>query len=140
MQFQTLLLLSLVPFIAATNSNLQHLHQKNSEPDLASNQDIEASLEERQAVAAGGGIVAATPVASQYPISTTAGSLFTVNGVTSATWKLFVQTFATTALDTVWELGATPAPGIIGLGNIAGTVGAVRSKRAVETPAPPHAS
>ncbi|CAL3968538.1 unnamed protein product [Diplocarpon coronariae] len=139
MHFQTLLLI-LAPFIVASNSNLQHPHQKNSEPDLAPNQDLEVSLEERQAVAAGGGVAAPTVVASQYPISTTAGSLFTVNGVTSATWKLFVQTFATTALDTVWELGATPAPGVIGLGSIAGTVGAVKSKRTAETPPASQAS
>merc|ERR1711977_36634 len=85
-------------------------------------------LEDRQ-VAAGGGIAATTLAPSQYPISTTAGSLFTVNGVTSATWKLFVQTFATTAL------GPTPAVGSIGLGDIQGTVGVVKNeKRAVETP------
>merc|ERR1712093_158574 len=92
-------------------------------------------LEDRQ-VAAGGGIAATTLAPSQYPISTTAGSLFTVNGVTSATWKLFVQTFATTALGS-WELGPTPAVGSIGLGDIQGTVGVVKNeKRAVETPAP----
>ncbi|TVY65663.1 hypothetical protein LSUE1_G007170 [Lachnellula suecica] len=91
-----------------------------------------------QAVAAGGGGVATTLAASQVPVSTTAGSLFTVNGVTSATWKLYVQTFATTALGS-WDLGPTPGVGSIGLGSIQGTVGVVKTKRgieAVETPAP----
>ncbi|TVY31089.1 hypothetical protein LHYA1_G000138 [Lachnellula hyalina] len=87
-------------------------------------------------VAAGGGVVASS-AATQYPTETTAGSLFTSNGVTSATWVLFIQTFATTALGS-WDLGASPQAGSIGLGSIAGTVGAVNTnaKRALETPAP----
>ncbi|KAH9207964.1 hypothetical protein DL95DRAFT_468188 [Leptodontidium sp. 2 PMI_412] len=75
-------------------------------------------IEERQ-IAAGGGAVCS----------------FTIDGTTSATWKLFMQTFAAIALGS-WDLGPTPAAGSIGLGNIAGTVGATVSKRAVQTPAP----
>lgn len=137
MQLQMLLLLALTPLISAIlNSNLEHKHQKHDAlPEPHQEQNLEYNeLEERQ-VAAGGGVVATTLAASQYPISTTAGSLFTVNGVTSATWKLYVQTFATTALGT-WELGPTPGVGSIGLGSIAGTVGKVKSKRALETPGP----
>ncbi|TVY37984.1 hypothetical protein LSUB1_G003413 [Lachnellula subtilissima] len=87
-------------------------------------------------VAAGGGVVASS-AATQYPTETTAGSLFTSNGVTSATWVLFIQTFATTALGS-WDLGPSPQAGSIGLGSIPGTVGAVNTnaKRALETPAP----
>jgi hypothetical protein len=91
-----------------------------------------------QAVAAGGGVAATTLAPAQYPVITTAGSLFTTNGVTSATWKLFTQTFATTALGS-WDLGPTPQAGSIGLGSIQGTIGVVKTKRgieAVETPAP----
>ncbi|TVY17699.1 hypothetical protein LARI1_G003240 [Lachnellula arida] len=87
-------------------------------------------------VAAGGG-VETSAAATQYPTETTAGSLFTSNGVTSATWTLFIQTFATTALGS-WDLGPSPQAGSIGLGSIAGTVGAVKTnaKRALETPPP----
>jgi hypothetical protein len=89
-------------------------------------------------VAAGGGVAATTLAAAQYPVVTTAGSLFTINGVTSATWKLYTQTFATTALGS-WALGPTPQAGSIGLGDVQGTIGVVKTKRgleAVETPAP----
>jgi len=90
-------------------------------------------------VAAGGG--AATSLApTQYPTATTAGSLFTANGVTSASWALFIQTFATTALGSaLGELGPSPKAGSIGLGNIQGPIGVAKTKRgidAVETPAP----
>lgn len=91
-------------------------------------------MEGRQ-IAAGGGVAATTLAASQYPSTSIAGSLFTVGGTTSATWKLFTQTFAATALGS-WDLGATPAAGSIGLGSIQGTVGNVKTKRAIETPAP----
>lgn len=115
--------------------NQQNLSNLISTPSFSPHQDPAFALEDRQ-VAAGGGIVATTLAPSQYPISTTAGSLFTVNGVTSATWTLFVQTFATTALGT-WELGPTPQVGSIGLGDIVGTVGSVRKvERAWETNIP----
>ncbi|CZR67718.1 uncharacterized protein PAC_17617 [Phialocephala subalpina] len=111
-----------------------------NEPDYSPHADTESlelgsvELEERQ-VAAGGGIAATTLAASQYPTTSTAGSLFTVDGTTSATWKLITQTFATTALGS-WDLGPTPGVGTIGLGSIQGTVGKVKTKRAIETPAP----
>jgi hypothetical protein len=81
-------------------------------------------------------VIAATPM----PTVTSAPSLYTVNGVTTATYILFTQTFASTALGT-WPIGATPLSGSIGLGTIQGTVGLVstKSKRwwnAVETPEP----
>jgi hypothetical protein len=91
-------------------------------------------LEERQ-VAAGGGIAATTLAASQYPTTSVAGSLFTIDGTTSAKWVLITQTFAATALGT-WALGPTPGVGTIGLGTIEGTVGKVKTKRAVETAVP----
>ncbi|KAE8449870.1 hypothetical protein EG329_007347 [Mollisiaceae sp. DMI_Dod_QoI] len=93
-----------------------------------------AELEERQ-VAAGGGVAATTLAASQYPTTSVAGSLFTVGGTTSAKWVLITQTFATTALGT-WDLGPTPGVGTIGLGSIQGTIGKVKTKRAIETAAP----
>ena len=73
-------------------------------------------------------------------VVTTAGSLFTLNGVTSATWVAFTQTFASTALGT-WDIGATPLSGAIGLGSIQGTVGVINTKtkrglEAIETPGP----
>ncbi|PVH89148.1 hypothetical protein DL98DRAFT_96903 [Cadophora sp. DSE1049] len=124
-----------LPILLAFTLTLTSAPLTSASPDLLQNISS-PELEDRQ-VAAGGGIAATTLAPSQYPISTTAGSLFTVNGVTSATWKLFVQTFATTALGT-WDLGPTPGVGSIGLGDIQGTVGSVRKeeKRAVETPAP----
>ncbi|KAH7351242.1 hypothetical protein BKA65DRAFT_550203 [Rhexocercosporidium sp. MPI-PUGE-AT-0058] len=141
------ILLALTPLTTAlsnassgdADSNLNNHQDLPSNPLSLSEDDIlspDPELKNRQ-VAAGGGIAATTLAPSQYPISTTAGSLFTVNGVTSATWTLFVQTFATTALGT-WELGPTPGVGSIGLGDIQGTVGGVRKVegRAVETPAP----
>ncbi|KAL5321487.1 hypothetical protein ACEPPN_009446 [Leptodophora sp. 'Broadleaf-Isolate-01'] len=153
---QTLLpiLLALTPLSTAlSNVNTNANDSSSPSANLNNHQDLTSSplslpqedtdtdalspeLKDRQ-VAAGGGIAPTTLAPSQYPVSTTAGSLFTVNGVTSATWKLFVQTFATTALGT-WELGPTPGVGSIGLGDIQGTVGGVRKaeRRAVETPAP----
>ncbi|RDL40366.1 uncharacterized protein BP5553_00345 [Venustampulla echinocandica] len=85
------------------------------------------------AVGGVGAIPAPTPVASQYPTITTALSLVTINGVTSAQEIVYTIPFATTALGT-WELGPTPRAGSIGLGDIAGKIGVVKSKRgAVET-------
>ncbi|KAH8796552.1 hypothetical protein BGZ57DRAFT_11829 [Hyaloscypha finlandica] len=84
-----------------------------------------------QAVAAGGG-VATTLAASQSPTVGTWGSLYTVGTVTSVSWVVFTQTFASTALGT-WSLGATPAAGTIGLGTIGGTVGSTKAKRAMPT-------
>ncbi|KUJ17898.1 uncharacterized protein LY89DRAFT_745887 [Mollisia scopiformis] len=106
------------------------------EPDFSPHaEELEsAELEERQ-VAQGGGIAATTLAATQYPTTSVAGSLFTVDGTTSATWILMTQTFATTALGS-WALGPTPGVGSIGLGSIAGTVGKVKSKRAIETAVP----
>lgn len=110
------------------------------EPDFSPHADVDslelgsAELEERQ-VAAGGGVAATTLAASQYPTTSVAGSLFTVDGTTSATWVLMTQTFAATALGT-WALGPTPGVGTIGLGTIQGTIGKVKTKRAVETAIP----
>jgi hypothetical protein len=60
--------------------------------------------------------------ATQYPTVTVAGSLFTVNGVVSATWVEFTQSFATTALGS-WGLGATLRVGKVGLGGLDGNGG-----------------
>jgi len=91
-------------------------------------------------LAQGGGVAATTIAATPMATVTTAGSLFTLNGVTSATWVAFTQTFASTALGT-WDIGATPLSGSIGLGTIQGTVGVINTKtkrglEAVETPGP----
>ena len=89
-------------------------------------------------LAQGGGIAPVTIAAVQYPTVTTAASLFTINGVTSSTYVVFTQTFASTALGS-WDLGATPLSGVIGLGSIQGTVGVAKTKRgleAIETPGP----
>lgn len=93
-----------------------------------------SQLEERQ-IAAGGGVPATALAPSQYPIVSVVGSLFTIGGATSVTWTPFTQTFAATALGS-WDLGLTPRPGSIGLGDITGQVGATVSKRAIETAAP----
>ncbi|CZT41719.1 uncharacterized protein RSE6_01495 [Rhynchosporium secalis] len=147
---QTLLpiLLALTPLSTALSHPNPHPNahaQPQTQPDILprnipdlynlSDNPHSPHLQDRQ-IAAGGGVAPTTLAPSQYPVSTTAGSLFTQNGVTSATWKLFVQTFATTALGT-WELGPTPGVGVIGLGDIQGTVGGVReNKRSIETDAP----
>ncbi|KAK0102301.1 hypothetical protein ONS95_005924 [Cadophora gregata] len=137
------LILTSLPLTTASPSN-----PDPSSPSTPFSQPESPALLNRQ-LAAGGGLAATTLAPSQYPISTTAGSLFTINGVTSATWKLYVQTFATTALGT-WELGPTPGVGSIGLGDIEGTVGGLRDGgtkgkrderlgegiRAIETPVP----
>lgn len=79
--------------------------------------------------AAGGGGVAAAPtiVATQDATVKTMPSIFTVNGVTSVTYKPFTQTFAATALGS-WDFDATPRSGVIGLGDIQGEVGKVRKQ------------
>lgn len=153
MGLQCLFILALTSLAAASiNTDPHHLQENDTElltapeayavphlqnrdqtkPSSPSSLDV-SEIEERQ-LAAGGGVAPTTLAPSQYPISTTAGSLFTVNGVTSATWGLFVQTFATTALGT-WELGPTPGVGTIGLGDVLGSVGSMR-KREEETPTP----
>lgn len=91
-------------------------------------------------LAQGGGLAAATIVATQQATVTNVNSLFTLNGVTSASYLVFTQTFASTALGT-WPIGATPLSGEIGLGSIQGTVGVVSTNKkraldAVETAAP----
>jgi len=86
-------------------------------------------------VAAGGGALPATQAVTQYPISTTAPYWSTIGGTTTIVYQLFVQTFASTALGS-WDLGPTPAAGAIGLGDIQGQVGVIKTKRAIETPAP----
>jgi hypothetical protein len=70
--------------------------------------------------------------------TTLVNSLYTVNGVTTASYGVYTQTFASTALGT-WDIGAVPLSGSIGLGTIQGTVGVVPTKAkraldAVETP------
>lgn len=63
-------------------------------------------------------------------------SIYTIDGTTYDTYVAFTQTFASSALGT-WAIGATPLVGSIGLGDIEGTVGAVKNgKRAVQTAAP----
>ena len=96
-----------------------------------------ASFGAAQVAAGGGAGVVTSIVATQYPVVTNAPSLFTLNGVTSATNIVFTQTFASTALGS-WPLGATPLAGAIGLGDLQGTIGLVKTKRdlAIETPAP----
>lgn len=91
-------------------------------------------------LAQGGGVAATSIVATQQAVVTTANSLFTLDGTTSASYLVFTQTFASTALGS-WPIGATPMSGAIGLGTIQGTVGVVstkakRSMDAVETPGP----
>lgn len=126
-----LLTLLLLPFAIAT---IPFSPDYSPHADVLSSSDDASELEERQ-IAAGGGAAATTLAATQYPTTSVAGSLFTVDGTTSATWTLITQTFATTALGT-WALGPTPGVGTIGLGSIQGTVGKVKSKRAIETAVP----
>ena len=75
-------------------------------------------------VAAGGGLFG-TAAAVQYPVVSQVASLLTVGGTTTVKTVAFTQTFAATPLGT-WDLGATPLSGVIGLGDIKGTVGAVK--------------
>jgi len=75
-------------------------------------------------LAQGGGLAPSAAAATQVNPVMNVPFLFTVGGVTSATPTLFTQTFAKTALGS-WPLGATPLPGVIGLGSIQGEVGKV---------------
>lgn len=87
-------------------------------------------------IAAGGG-AQGTTVATQMATTTWAGSLYTSGGTTSATWILYTQTFASTALGS-WAFETTSS-GTIGLGTLEGTAGATKTKRAIyarETPPP----
>lgn len=86
-------------------------------------------------VAPGGGAAPVSLAPTQFPVSTSITSLVTIGGTTTGVYQLFVQTFAATALGS-WDLGPTPRAGVIGLGDIQGEVGKVKTKRAVETPAP----
>jgi hypothetical protein len=77
---------------------------------------------------------ATTIAATQQATITTANSLFTLDGTTSASFLPFTQTFAKTALGT-WDLGPTPLVGSIGLGTIQGSYGVLpstNSKRAFD--------
>ncbi|KAG0652595.1 hypothetical protein D0Z07_0142 [Hyphodiscus hymeniophilus] len=91
-------------------------------------------------IAQGGGAAATTLAATQQAVTTSVNSLYTLNGVTTASYYLYTQTFASTALGT-WDIGATPLSGSIGLGTIQGTIGVVPTNKkrgldAVETPGP----
>jgi len=77
-----------------------------------------------QNAALGGGGAGATQAASQYPTVSNVASLVTAGGSTTVAQVAFTQTFVT-PLGT-WAF-PTPSIGSIGLGNIQGTVGAVRA-------------
>ncbi len=85
-----------------------------------------------QVAAAGGGAVATTLADSQYPTTGTWASLLTAGGTTTQIYAVYTQTFASTALGS-WALGPTPGVGTIGLGSIGGTVGVMKTKRAMPT-------
>jgi len=91
-----------------------------------------ASPEPEPQIAQGGGVAAATLAAVQYPVVTNVASLQTINGVTTVVQIVFTQTFAATPLGT-WAF-PTPGVGSVGLGDIQGTVGSVKSKRGMPTP------
>ena len=95
-----------------------------------------ASPEPAPQIAQGGGIAPTTLAPVQYPVVSNVASLVTINGVTTVSQIVFTQTFASTALGT-WALGPTPLVGSIGLGDIAGTVGGVKTKRAAVATAAP---
>ena len=76
--------------------------------------------------AALGGGGAAAPAASQYPIVTVAPSLQTVGGTTTTVVGPFTQTFVLPLGTWAFE---TPSVGSVGLGNIQGNVGAVKTAR-----------
>jgi hypothetical protein len=61
-----------------------------------------------------------TLAATQYPSVTIAGRLFTVNGVTSASWVEFTRGFERMALGG-WGLGDTLRVGRVGLGGLEGS-------------------
>lgn len=76
--------------------------------------------------ALGGGAVVPAIIPTQYPTVVVGPSLFTnAAGVTSANVAPFTQTFNSGPLGT-WAF-PTPLPGTIGLGDIQGTVGGVKS-------------
>lgn len=83
------------------------------------------SLASSQA-APGGGAPVATLAPTQSPTVTQVMSIQTVGGSTVGVEVVFTQTFATTALGT-WPLGTDVRSGTIGLGDIAGSIGAVKS-------------
>jgi hypothetical protein len=76
--------------------------------------------------APGGGGPAATLAATQSPTVTQVTSIQTVGGSTVGVEVVFTQTFAMTALGS-WPLGTAVRAGTIGLGDIAGSVGGVKS-------------
>ncbi|KAH8599176.1 hypothetical protein B0O99DRAFT_613207 [Bisporella sp. PMI_857] len=76
----------------------------------------------KRQLAAGGGAVDATIAPTQSPTISKVNYLTTIGGKVTVVPTQFTQTFAKTALGT-WPLGATPSAGVIGLGNIQGTVG-----------------
>lgn len=76
-----------------------------------------------QNAAAGGG-AQGTLAASQYPTTVMGPSLVTAGGSTVVVTQMFTQTFKS-PLGT-WAF-ATPSVGSIGLGNITGSVGAVKN-------------
>lgn len=80
------------------------------------------SLTSAQNAALGGG-AAAVPAATQYPTVFAAQSLVTVGGVVQTQNVQFTQTFKT-PLGT-WAF-PTPLVGSVGLGDIQGTVGAIK--------------
>ncbi|KAL3422986.1 hypothetical protein PVAG01_04733 [Phlyctema vagabunda] len=89
-------------------------------------------------VAAGGG-AAGTAAATQMATLTTAATHVIVGGSTSVAYLPYTQTFATGALGT-WAFGSVTSAGTIGLGTIEGSVGVVKSKRALPTPPAVQAS
>jgi hypothetical protein len=83
------------------------------------------SLASSQAAPGGGGPVA-TLAPTQSPTVTQVMSLQTGGGSTVGVEVEFTQTFATTALGT-WPLGTEVRRGTIGLGDISGSIGGVKS-------------
>jgi hypothetical protein len=79
-------------------------------------------------IAAGGGVAPAPSLAAtQYPTVLNVPKILIQGGVTTSQEVVFTQTFASTALGT-WAF-PTPAVGTIGLGEIEGQVGEVKSAR-----------
>ncbi|ESZ96860.1 hypothetical protein SBOR_2725 [Sclerotinia borealis F-4128] len=77
-----------------------------------------------------GGDVATLAATQMATTTLNCPSLYTSGGTTTVKYiATYTQTFAATALGT-WAIGATPLVGSVGLGNIAGTVGTVKNKRA----------
>lgn len=69
---------------------------------------------------------AATLVATQSPTVTEVTSLQTVAGSVVGVPVVFTQTFAATALGS-WPLGTAVRKGTVGLGDISGSVGGVKT-------------